>query len=80
MFGLKEKSAGEPGTVKWFDERKGYGFIAPDDGSEDVFVHHSVIEGQEGRRSLVEGQAVRFEAEPAPKGMRAVRVEAEGRS
>ena len=75
MFGLGKDKPGEPGTVKWFSDAKGYGFIAPDDGGEDVFVHHSVIAG-EGYKSLVEGQSVRFEAQAGPKGLRAVRVEA----
>ena len=49
------------GTVKWFNEEKGYGFITPDDGSKDLFVHYSNIEG-EGFKSLSEGQKVSFEA------------------
>ncbi|MGD8499969.1 MAG: cold-shock protein [Phycisphaerales bacterium] len=48
------------GTVKWFSERKGYGFILPDDGGKDLFVHHSEIES-EGRASLNEGQKVEYE-------------------
>jgi CspA family cold shock protein len=48
------------GTVKWFSERKGYGFILPDDGGEDLFVHHSEIQS-EGRASLNEGQKVEYE-------------------
>ncbi len=48
------------GTVKWFNERKGYGFIIPDDGSDDLFVHHSEIQS-EGRASLREGQKVEYE-------------------
>jgi CspA family cold shock protein len=62
----------ENGTVKWFDDGRGYGFISRDAG-EDVFVHYSSIEG-EGRRSLAEGQAVEFEVEQSAKGPRAVRV------
>ncbi len=61
------------GTVKWFDEGKGYGFIAPDDGSKDVFVHHSAIQGG-GFKSLSEGQKVTFETEQSPKGLSAVNV------
>jgi CspA family cold shock protein len=48
------------GTVKWFNERKGYGFIVPDDGGDDLFVHHSEIQ-TEGRASLDEGQKVEYE-------------------
>ncbi len=55
------------GTVKWFDEAKGFGFIAPEDGSSDVFVHYSVIEGK-GFRTLAENQKVEFEVKVGPKG------------
>ena len=61
------------GTVKWFDNAKGFGFIAPEDGGEDVFVHFSVIQS-DGFRSLEEGQAVTFESERGPKGMQATSV------
>jgi CspA family cold shock protein len=61
------------GTVKWFNNTKGYGFIAPDDGGEDVFVHHSAIE-MEGYRKLVEGQKVEFEVTTGPKGLQAQNV------
>lgn len=65
------------GTVKWFNEDKGYGFITPADGSDDVFVHFSAIEAQgAGRRNLAEGQSVEFEAEHGPKGLKAVSVRA----
>jgi len=64
----------ENGTVKWFDDGRGYGFISRQ-GGEDVFVHHSSIEG-EGHRSLSEGQAVEFDVEQSAKGPRAVRVRA----
>jgi len=63
------------GTVKWFNESKGFGFIAPADGSEDVFVHFSVIEGG-GFKTLVEGQSVSFMAERGPKGLQASKVTA----
>jgi CspA family cold shock protein len=61
------------GTVKWFDESKGYGFIAPDDGSKDVFVHHSAIQGS-GFKTLAEGQKVSFETQQTPKGLAAANV------
>ena len=61
------------GTVKWFNESKGFGFIAPSDGSADVFVHFSAIQG-EGFRTLAEGQTVSFEVENGPKGPQATQV------
>ncbi len=61
------------GTVKWFNDAKGFGFIAPEDGSKDVFVHHSAIQGQ-GFKSLSEGQKVKFEVKPSPKGPAAANV------
>jgi CspA family cold shock protein len=61
------------GTVKWFDARKGFGLIVPDDMTRTVFVHFSSIEGS-GYRTLSEGQRVRFEAEPGTKGPHATRV------
>lgn len=62
------------GTVKWFNESKGYGFIRPNDGGEDVFVHYSAIKGS-GFRTLAEGQAVSFEVEKGPKGLQATQVQ-----
>jgi CspA family cold shock protein len=63
------------GTVKWFNDAKGYGFITPQDGSKDVFVHHSAIQGGGGFKSLAEGQHVTFEIEQGPKGPSATRVQ-----
>ncbi|MDH5218147.1 MAG: cold-shock protein [Gammaproteobacteria bacterium] len=61
------------GTVKWFNESKGFGFIAPEDGSADVFVHFSAIDGG-GFKTLAEGQSVTFEVEQGPKGPQAAKV------
>jgi CspA family cold shock protein len=61
------------GTVKWFNEEKGYGFITPTDGSKDLFVHYSNISG-EGFKSLSEGQQVTFEAGEGRKGPEATNV------
>jgi CspA family cold shock protein len=61
------------GTVKWFNEKKGFGFICPDDGSEDLFVHHSEIKGS-GYATLSEGQKVEFEVGQGKKGPCATNV------
>ena len=61
------------GTVKWFSDQKGYGFITPEDGSKDLFVHHTAIQG-EGFKSLRDGQAVQFEVSQGPKGPQATNV------
>jgi CspA family cold shock protein len=61
------------GTVKWFNDDKGYGFITPDDGGKDLFVHFSAIQG-DGFRTLAEGAKVTYEAEEGPKGPNAGNV------
>jgi cold shock protein len=61
------------GTVKWFNDAKGYGFITPDDGAKDLFVHHSSIDGV-GYKSLAESAKVEFEARAGEKGPEATRV------
>ncbi len=61
------------GTVKWFNESKGYGFISPTDGGDDVFVHFRAIVG-DGFKTLVEGQTVNYEVETGPKGLQASQV------
>ncbi len=61
------------GTVKWFSNEKGYGFISPDDGSEDVFVHHTGIAG-DGFKSLQEGDKVTYEVTQGRKGLQAENV------
>ena len=63
------------GTVKWFNEGKGYGFISPADGSADIFVHFSAIQGG-GFKTLQEGQAVSYDVEKGPKGLQATNVKA----
>lgn len=58
----------QTGTVKWFNESKGYGFISPTDGGNDVFVHFSTIQA-DGFKTLAEGQKVQFESQVGPKGL-----------
>ena len=70
--GMKRNSIMAEGKVKWFNDQKGYGFIA-DDGGKEYFVHHSAIEGA-GFKSLQEGERVSFEVEQGAKGPQAVRV------
>jgi CspA family cold shock protein len=63
----------QEGTVKWFNDEKGYGFISPDEGGEDLFVHHTGIAG-EGFKSLDEGDKVSYEAAQGKKGLQAQNV------
>jgi CspA family cold shock protein len=65
----------QTGTVKWFNESKGFGFIAPNEGGKDVFVHYSAI-ADSGFRTLAEGQSVTYEVENGPKGPQATNVKA----
>jgi CspA family cold shock protein len=65
------------GTVKWFNETKGFGFIAPDGGGKDVFCHQSAIQAA-GFRTLLEGQKVEFEVKQGPKGLQAENVRVVG--
>lgn len=62
------------GSVKWYSLAKGYGFVTPDEGGDDVFVHHSIVP-DEKTRPLVEGERVRFEVTEGPRGVRALRLE-----
>jgi CspA family cold shock protein len=62
------------GKVKWFDATKGFGFIAPDDGSKDIFVHKNNVEGLGFNEGLEDGEAVEFSVEETPKGLSAVDV------
>lgn len=63
----------QSGTVKWFNNAKGYGFIVPESGGEDVFVHYSTIDGT-GFKTLKEGQVVQYEASESPRGIQTTRV------
>lgn len=63
------------GTVKWFNAAKGYGFITPSDGGDDVFAHYSAIE-MDGYKTLKEGQQVEYEVQEGPKGLQATHIRA----
>jgi CspA family cold shock protein len=63
----------DKGTVKWFNDKKGFGFITPEDGGDDLFVHHSSI-SMDGFKTLSDGQAVEYEAAQGKKGMEATSV------
>lgn len=67
----------QTGTVKWFNNTKGYGFIMPDNGSGDIFAHYSAID-MDGYKTLKAGQSVQFEAEAGPKGLHACKIQALG--
>jgi CspA family cold shock protein len=71
VFGRKDCMG--TAKVKWFNDQKGYGFLACESSNADVFVHHSVIEG-EGFKTLEDGETVEYEAENSPKGLKALRV------
>lgn len=64
----------QTGTVKWFNEGKGFGFIAPDDGSKDLFAHFSQIQGGGGFKTLTENQRVQFETTQGQKGLQASNI------
>ena len=64
----------QTGTVKWFDDGKGFGFITPADGSKDLFAHHTEIKNGGGFRTLAEGAQVEFEVKQGPKGLQAANI------
>jgi CspA family cold shock protein len=64
----------QTGTVKWFNDEKGFGFITPTDGTKDLFAHHSEIRNGGGFRSLAEGSSVEFEVKEGPKSLQAANI------
>jgi cold shock protein len=64
----------QTGTVKWFNDEKGFGFITPTDGTKDLFAHHSEIRNGGGFRTLAEGAQVEFEVKEGPKGLQAANI------
>jgi cold shock protein len=64
------------GTVKWFNDSKGFGFVTPEDGGKDLFAHFSAIQGQGGFKTLKEGQRVNFDVATGPKGLQAANIRA----
>ena len=64
------------GTVKWFNDSKGFGFVTPEDGGKDLFAHFSAIQGQGGFKTLKEGQRVNFDVTTGPKGLQAANIRA----
>lgn len=83
-MGTKQRDSGlltgerVTGTVKWFNDAKGFGFITPDLGGKDVFVHHSGIQSDQKYKSLKDGQDVEYEIESTEKGLQAIHVTALG--
>ncbi len=71
---LKKEDTMATGTVKWFNSEKGYGFIAPSDGTPDVFAHYSAIVSSGGFRNLEENQQVEFDVAQGPKGLQAENI------
>jgi CspA family cold shock protein len=74
MHSIKEMATMATGKVKWFNDQKGFGFITPDEGGEDLFAHHSEIQ-MGGFKSLKENQQVRFEVKKGPKGLQAAQIQ-----
>jgi CspA family cold shock protein len=70
------QKGGATGIVKWFNDRKGFGFITPDDGEEDLFAHFSQIKSNNNRKSLKENQKVTFDVTQGPKGKQATNIQA----